>query len=201
MNPAFGSSKLYQEYKSRFLTASAPNALNIPVRTTKPLSEIPPESAKVIDLDALLAYCFHRSTSPYLSLEDTGTLLSFKEPLPEINIPAFFDIPLTDPEERIPLTQANLVSILEEKYFIFRTPSDSHNKIFINMKSGLFLSIIAYNKKNNISSDDLFKENNVVIYQKQFYLRLPLEEFTERFTLQFLMDYGTRWEINNDDFI
>jgi hypothetical protein len=201
LNPGFGSSKLYQEYKSRVLTQKPPTQLQISLNATEALVAVEPEKTEPINLDALLAYCFHRSTAAKLSPEDTSTFLRFGETFPEIDILEFFGIPQIQSDEKIPLSLSNLHPILEEKFFVFRLPEGSYNKIFLRMNSGLFIHLITYCKKQEIETDFLFSGKNVVTYKGQFYSKISLDLFTDIFTIPFCMDLGTRWEVNNDNYI
>ena len=202
LNPGFANTKLYRECKEKVLSVKLPEKFAFSVTTKSPLIVIPPEEFEQIELDAMLAYCFHRNISAHLLSGEATSLLCDLKTIPQIDILDFFEVPKVTPDEKLPLDAQRLHSILEEKFFQFRKPARrDNNYVFVHMRSGLFVQLLRYHEKNGDSTTSLFKGENVVTYKGEMYSCLSLEDFADHFLIPFCMDFGVRWEVNNADFI
>lgn len=202
LNPAFGKTRLYQQHKQQVFKKELPEKFKFNIVATGPFKEVDPKTTVEVDIDALLAYCFHRNVTTHLLSDDSLRILCDREKIPQVDILEFFNVPKKNPDETLELTFSRIHSIFEEKFFEFRKPaSEDPNYIYVYTKSGLFIQILHYCEKNGISTEGLMRGDNIVLFDKKFYSRLPIEFFAENFLIPFCMDAGVSWEINNDDFI
>lgn len=202
LNPAFGKTKLYHSFKEQVFKKELPEKFSFRIIAQDSFKEISSESTSEIDIDALLAYCLHRNIIAPLLSNQSVEVFCDPEKLPQIDILDFFNVPKEHPEEKLELTFSRVHSILEEKFFQFRKPSSIDSSyLFIYMKSGLFLQMLRYCERNEISADGLMKGENVFMFNNKLYSRVSIEFFTENLIIPFCMDTGVSWEINNDDFI